>query len=201
MLLGLVVFQIVNMRVKTQRRRELIFQKRKMIQREIRLKQKSMLDKQELVKMRNEKLQTELVHKSKELANSTMNIIHKNQILTDLKLHLSNMSNADAFSKQEADKLIRKIDRELDDDHSWKVFETHFDRVHENFFQRLREQHPELSPKDLRMCAFLRMNLASKEIAPLQNISIRGVEISRYRLRKKLNLDHEQNLVDYIMDV
>jgi DNA-binding CsgD family transcriptional regulator len=147
-------------------------------------------------------LQTEVIHKSKELANSTMNIIHKNQILTDLKNEMMEMSdNQSGIDISEIKSLIRKIDIELEDKQNWSVFETHFDRVHENFFQRLREKHEELSPKDLRMCAFLRMNLSSKEIAPLQNISIRSVEISRYRLRRKLKIPHEQNLTDYIMNV
>ncbi|MBT4398780.1 MAG: hypothetical protein HOD37_04800, partial [Bacteroidetes bacterium] len=79
------------------------------------------------------------------------------------------------------------------------VFETSFDQVHENFLRRLREAYPELTAKDLRLCAYLRLNLSSKEIAPLLNISIRGVEISRYRLRKKLNLHHEEHLADFIL--
>ena len=173
-----------------------------MIQREIRLKEKSQMAEQELIRITNEKLQAELIYKSKELANSTMNIIHKNQMLTDMKARLVELAEAGSgFEREEMRRLIRKIDRELEDKQSWNVFETHFDRVHENFFQRLREKHGNLSPKDLRMCAFLRMNLSSKEIAPLQNISIRSVEISRYRLRKKLELSHDKNLTDYIMSI
>ncbi len=195
-------FIIINRRVQHQKRKALLLQKRQMIQREIRLKEKSIMAEQELIKMKNEKLQTEVVHKSKELANSTMNIIHKSQILTDLKNRmLALIEQVSGPEKEELRKLIRKIDRELDDRQSWNVFETYFDRVHENFFIRLRELHSNLTPKDLRMCAFLRMNLSSKEIAPLQNISIRSVEISRYRLRKKLNLPHNKNLTDYIMGI
>ena len=200
--IALTSYLLIKRRIDYERRKELIAQKRKMIQREIRLKQKSELAEKELIKIRNEKLQSEVIHKSKELANSTMNIIHKNQILTDLKNKMMVLSDDQSGgSTKEIKSLIRKIDTELEDQKSWNVFETHFDRVHENFFQRLRDQHPELSPKDLRMCAFLRMNLSSKEIAPLQNISIRSVEISRYRLRKKLNIPHAQNLTDYIMSV
>jgi DNA-binding CsgD family transcriptional regulator len=65
--------------------------------------------------------------------------------------------------------------------------------------KKLRNNYPELTPKDLRLCAYLRMNLSSKEIAPLLNISIRGVEISRYRLRKKLHLPRDANLTDFMM--
>ena len=195
-------FYLINKRVQWQKRKALLEQKRQMIQREIRLKEKSQMAEQELIRITNEKLQAELIYKSKELANSTMNIIHKNQMLTDMKARLVELAEAGSgFEREEMRRLIRKIDRELEDKQSWNVFETHFDRVHENFFQRLREKHGNLSPKDLRMCAFLRMNLSSKEIAPLQNISIRSVEISRYRLRKKLELPHDKNLTDYIMSI
>ena len=195
-------YMIIKRKIDREKRRELIAQKRKMIQREISLKQKSTIAEQELIKIKNEKLQAEVIHKSKELANSTMSIIHKNQILTDLKTEMMLLyENHPNLSSGEIRAFIKKIDAELDDKQSWNVFETHFDRVHENFFQKFREMHSELTPKDLRMCAFLRMNLSSKEIAPLQNISIRSVEISRYRLRKKLKISHEQNLTDYIMGI
>jgi len=200
--LAFLTFKIINKRVQRQKRKALLFQKRQMIQREIRLKEKSTLAEQEVIRIKNEKLQSEVIHQSKELANSTMNIIHKSQILTDMKIRLIELiERGSGFEKEELRKLVRKIDRELDDRQSWSVFETNFDRVHENFFQRVREKHTTLTPKDLRMCAFLRMNLSSKEIAPLQNISIRSVEISRYRLRKKLDLPHDKNLTDYIMGI
>jgi len=61
--------------------------------------------------------------------------------------------------------------------------------------------HPDISPKELKLAAYLRMNMSSKEIATLMNITTRGVEISRYRLRRKLNIDRAQNLIDYILSV
>jgi DNA-binding CsgD family transcriptional regulator len=79
------------------------------------------------------------------------------------------------------------------------MFENLFDQAHENFFRRLKLAYPDLTPSDFRLCAYLRMNLSSKEIAPLLNISIRGVEEKRYRLRKKLNLTADQNLTDFII--
>jgi DNA-binding CsgD family transcriptional regulator len=88
-------------------------------------------------------------------------------------------------------------DAQLDTD--WEQFTERFDQVHSEFIKRLRVEFPELTPKDQRLCAYLRMNLASKEIAPLLNISIRGVEISRYRLRKKLHLGKDVNLTDFLL--
>ena len=81
----------------------------------------------------------------------------------------------------------------------WQNFSFHFDQVHHNFIARIKEDYPVLSPTDLKLCAYLRLNLTTKEIAPLLNISPRGVEISRYRLRKKLNLDGDVNLNTFMI--
>ena len=69
------------------------------------------------------------------------------------------------------------------------------------FIKKIKSLHPELTPNDLRLCAYLRLNLPSKEIAPLLNISHRSVEVKRYRLRKKMNLDHKENLTEYILNL
>jgi len=94
---------------------------------------------------------------------------------------------------------MKKINRDLDNEKQWQVFETHFENVHEEFLKRLKDKFPELSPRELKLCAYLKLNISSKEISTLMNISTRGVEISRYRLRKKLNLDRNSNLTDFIM--
>ncbi|HWK99165.1 MAG TPA: LuxR C-terminal-related transcriptional regulator, partial [Parapedobacter sp.] len=68
-------------------------------------------------------------------------------------------------------------------------------------FKKLKADHPELVPNDMKLCAYLRMNMSSKEIASLLNITTRGVEIRRYRLRKKLNLAPGKNLTEFLMEV
>ena len=82
---------------------------------------------------------------------------------------------------------------------SWRIFEENFNEVHEDFLKRLKQQFPDLSPGDLKLAAYLRMNLSSKEISPLLFISVRSIENKRSRLRKKLNLKEEDNLVDFII--
>jgi DNA-binding NarL/FixJ family response regulator len=79
------------------------------------------------------------------------------------------------------------------------VFEMNFNQVHEQFFKKLKADFPELTPGDLKLAAYLKMNLSSKEIAPLLNISIRSVENKRYRLRRKLNLEEEENLTEFML--
>jgi DNA-binding CsgD family transcriptional regulator len=171
--------------------------------RRTRKKERRRLEKreQELIKLRNEKLRNEIEHKSKELANSTMSIIKKNEFLLKLKQTLSR--HKDQLGSRYPDKyylsLTKKIDDNISSQDDWYLFETNFERAHEQFLNNLIVQFPDLTPKDLRLCAFLRMNLSSKEIAPLLGISVRGVENHRYRLRKKMGLDHDDNLIDMIL--
>lgn len=155
----------------------------------------------ELIQLRNEKLQAELSFKSNELASSTMAIIKKNEFLMTVKEILSNQKEelGSRYPDKYYDKLVQKIDANITSQDDWKVFEANFERAHEKFLKTLKDNYQELTPSDLRLCAFLHMNLASKEIAPLLGISVRGVENHRYRLRKKLNLDADGNLTDFIL--
>ncbi len=155
----------------------------------------------ELIRLRNEKLDSELSYKSQELANSTMSIIKKNEFLIEIKEIIK--AQKEELGLRYPDKyyqrLIRKIDTNISSIDDWKIFETHFERAHERFLHKLLSTYTALSPGDLRLCAYLRMNLSSKEIAPLMKISVRGVENHRYKLRKKLNLKPEENLIDFIL--
>ena len=156
----------------------------------------------EIIKLRNEKLQVELSHKDVELANSTMSIIRKNESLIEIKNEIERQKEqlGTRYPKSMYEKLVGLVDKNLTSEDDWLVFESHFDQAHENFFRRLKNEYPSLTPSDLKLCAYLRLNLATKEIAPLLNISVRGVEIRRYRLRKKLDLPQEKNLVEFMME-
>jgi DNA-binding CsgD family transcriptional regulator len=157
----------------------------------------------ELIRLRNEKLRDEVRFKSKDLANSTMAIIRKNEFLIDLKKIIK--KHKDELGSRYPDKyfnyLNRKIDENISSRDDRQIFENNFERTHEQFFQKMKNSYPELTSSDLQLCAYLRMNLSSKEIAPLLGISIRGVENHRYRLRKKLHLEHDENLTDTIMAI
>ena len=97
------------------------------------------------------------------------------------------------------ERLLSLINKNISNDNDWNVFEQLFDQAHENFFKRLKTAYPDLTQSDLKLCAYLKLNLSSKEIAPLLNISFRGVETRRYRLRQRLSLDSDNNLVEFIM--
>ena len=156
----------------------------------------------ELIRLRNEKLQDEISFKSQELANSTMLIIKKNEFLIDLKRDLKLQKNQleSRFPDKYYLQLVKKIDENIASHDDWKTFETNFERAHEEFIKKLKAGHPKLTPHDLRLCAYLRMNLSSKEIAPLLGISVRGLENHRYRLRKKMGLDVDANLNEVMMN-
>lgn len=175
--------------------RQLYLEKEKQLQIE------SLLAEQEVIKLRNEKLQSEKVQRDKELANTTMQIIQKSKSLTGIKHDLRKLARElDTHpSSNKVNMIIKKINRSIDSEKQWEVFESHFENVHEEFLKRLKENYPDLTPRELKLCAYLRLNISSKEIANLMNISVRGVEISRYRLRKKLKLEHDTNLTDFIL--
>lgn len=160
-------------------------------------------EEKELIRLRNEKLQDEISFKSQELANSTMSIIKKNEFLLELKAILKKQKSQ--LEMRFPDKyylhLVKKIDDNISSHDDWKTFETNFEKAHEEFIKKLKTAYPKLTPGDLRLCAYLRMNLSSKEIAPLLGISTRGVENHRYRLRKKMDLDVDANLNEIMMNL
>lgn len=196
-------YLIIKTRINQEKRKEYLAQKKKMIRQEIKLKRKAQAAENELNVLKNEKLQSDIIYKSKELANVTMDIIQKNIVLGDIKETLQELvrEHPSLRDSNKISHLVRKINKGIEQKDKWVVFEKNFDQVHENFLHRLKEMHPDLTSKDMRLAAYLRMNLASKEIAPLMNISVRSLEISRYRLRKKLNIGREQNLYDYLINI
>jgi DNA-binding CsgD family transcriptional regulator len=155
----------------------------------------------ELIQLRHEKLQIELSYKSSELANSALAIIRKNEFLLDLKDILDEQKNqlGTRYPDKYYDIFAHKIKDNMTQQDSWKVFEINFERAHEAFIIKLKNNYPDLTPNDIRLCAFLRMNLSSKDIAPLMGISFRGIENHRYRLRKKFNLESDSNLTDFLI--
>lgn len=177
-------------------------QTQKLEQKEAEFKEEVEKSEGEIIKLRNDKLNTDIKHKNSQLASATMHLVQKTEILNKIKTDLISIeTESPGEVKKKIKQITRTIESDIQLDESWTQFETYFDQVHENFFKRLREKYPKLTPKDQKLCAYLRMNLSTKEIAPLLNISVRGVEISRYRLRKKLEIDSEVNLVGFIMEV
>lgn len=159
---------------------------------------KELENSQELMKVRNEQLSQDVDTKNRELAVSTMSLIKKNELLTLIKEDLKNTSDDGSKSIKS---VITNITKNISEEDSWNVFKEAFDNADKDFLKKVKLAHPSLTPNDLRLCAYLRLNLSSKEVAPLISISVRSVEIKRYRLRKKMELTHEQGLVEYILSI
>jgi len=180
-----------------QKKEELITQTQK-------YEEETKLKDREIYKLQNENLKNELNYKTQELNGHILNIIRKNEMLEEVKKDALGISKAIDEEKpitvlrRKVMSLVGRINNNIEHDTDFKIFQSNFDIIHGDFFKLLDEKFPGLSRNDKLLCAYLKMNLFSKEIAPLMNISVRGVEVNRYRLRKKMNLDRDINLSEYL---
>jgi DNA-binding CsgD family transcriptional regulator len=156
----------------------------------------------ELTQIRNEQqrlkeqqLQQELTYKEDQLGAMTLQMMQKNEWITGLK---TRVEQGDLNSGAAIGKLL---ERELNRDQEWSDFNVQFERINTNFYQRLKQEYPEISPNDLKLCALIKLNLSIKEMSAILNISPDSVKTARYRLRKKFQLNGEDNLTDFILSL
>lgn len=157
---------------------------------------------QEIVKLKNERLITEIEIKNIELASTSMHLVQKQELLTKIKNDLSKLntnipSDENLYNLR---KIIRLLSSEEKTGEGWEQFSIYFDKVHANFLEDLKSVYPNVTSNDLKLSAYLKLGLSTKEIAQLMKISPRGVEVSRYRLRKKLQIPSEVSLFDFLSD-
>jgi len=176
-------------------------------QRELQKKQQELIEiehqKEHTVRqIEEDKMKSELRHLNSLMAASTMNLVVKNEFMETIKEALEEVKRKgkSVETKHALEKIVREIDTTLRLQEDWRQFEYHFDQIHGDFLNRLREHFHDLTPNEQKLCALLRLNLSTKEISNLMSISLRGVEIARYRLRKKLGLDLGQNLLKFILE-
>ena len=150
----------------------------------------------QIMKFKNQTLKQDIESKNRELGVSTMNLIRKNEFLSSIKAELDSVKEL-----KDLNKVVTIINKNINNTEDWKFFEEAFNNADKDFLKKIKKIHPSLTPNDLKLCAYLRLNLSSKEIAPLLNISHRSVEVKRYRLRKKMNLPHEESLTSYIIEI
>lgn len=197
----LVGFLTIDRKYKRAQQMMRLKQKKELIRKENEIEKISQQSLEEINRLQNEKLESELMHINKELGTSTFHLLNKNEFISGIKTNLSAIikreKNADV--QKELNKIVKEIEENISTDSDWEHFQIHFDRVHGDFSKRFKATHINLSPQEIKLSAYLRMNLSTKEIAQLLHISVRGVEISRYRLRKKLQLDRSINLQEYIL--
>lgn len=161
----------------------------------------------ELHRIRVEQLQKDhlmrqVENKATELANYAMLMRTKSDVLQKIKDLIQSASTTDlSLGNTTKKSILSLVDKNLTSNSDWEHFSGYFDEANLTFTTRLKKLHSDLTPNDLRFCSFLRMNMSSKEISNLLNISERSVEVKRYRLRKKLEMEHDQNLIDYLINL
>ncbi len=140
-------------------------------------------------------LELELQSKSSEVAGKSLSIAKQSEMIENIQNILDSEKDFNKL-KSEIKKAIKinEVNK-----HEWEIFETNLNQIHNEFIINLSKKYPQLTPKDIKLCVYLKMNLSSKEIAPMMNISFRGVELHRYRLRKKLNLTQDENLSKFLL--
>ncbi len=202
LLITLLVVWLIYLRIEISKRKERLKHLQAFRHKEQEYVRNALMDEKKIINLKNEKLRAEMIHRDKELANQTMDLIRKNKFLQNIKDELIKLKrpNNDFALNDKINNLIVKIDKDLDHNKQWEIFESAFDDVHEDFLNRIKAAYPNLTPKELRLCAYLRLNISSKEIAPLMNISVRGVEICRYRVRKKLDIERDTNMTSFIIN-
>lgn len=151
----------------------------------------------QLNKLQRDKYEAEIQLKNQELVSSTMQLVNKNEVLTELKSKLNNSQSLEIQQKE----ILMLINQNIDFDQNWKRFSTEFEELNPGFFHRIRNQFPDFSEQFTRLAAFLRIDLSTKEIAQLMNVSVAAVNKNRQRLRKKLNLEPEADLTAFMKSI
>lgn len=184
--------------------RRRLLEERANLSRERELRNKE-IHRQQLIIAEQEKqlLEKELTAKGKELASMALDAYSRQQVIEQLRQTLHDGARAKgsgALIKSLSSRLQTLNSSDTNGGEFWSIFERNFDLIHEHFFRNLRQRYPQLTSSDLRMCALMRLNLATKDIARFQNMTVRGVETARYRLRKKLDLPPGTNLTEFMID-
>lgn len=204
-LFGVLIYTIIKYQkgVAERDREQLILnQEKELLRNRAELNEEKLALEQQNMAIVRENLQTTINLKNAKVASNTVNLIHLNEILLSIKELIGQIDkkNDPNVNFGFLNKINKLIDHELQGDKHWNEFEEIFNQLHDNFMQRLKSSYPELTPRDMRLCAYLRMNFNTKEIAPLLGISVRGVEDTRYRIRKKLQLPSDTNITEFILN-
>lgn len=144
-------------------------------------------------------LENELEIKGKETASIAFDMLALKNSMGDVKEQLLSGMHRGTLSSRDVNKILMQM-KSQDTDLFWSTFQNNFDLIHKRFFRNLHEKYPELTANDMKICALLRLNLNTKDIANFTHLSIRGVESVRYRLRKKLGIPSEKSLTDFLIE-
>ena len=206
---GLFIFSIyltvffIKIKIRKDRYYQTIEQRKLYLEKESRIRKERYKLEKEIAKLKRDKLKTKLLSKDKELVNNSLQIINKNKVLNEIikKLKEFDTKSLNDLNRTKINKLQSKITKELNTDKNFSSLEKHIKNVHFEFLKRLKEKHPGITPRELDLSIYLLLNMSTKEIAEIMNISTGGVELARYRLRKKLKLKRKQSLTGFMMKI
>lgn len=195
--------QRIRMKIRKNKYYETVEQRRLYLEKEAKIRQEQFELEKEIERLKNDKLKIKILAKDKELVNNSLQVVKKNKILNGIihKMKDIDVENMEDSVKFQLGKLNKSIVKEVNADKSWKDLEKHIKNVHFDFLKRLKEKYPTISPRELDLSTYLLMNMSTKEIAEIMNISGGGVELARYRLRKKLGLNKKENLIGFLMSI
>jgi len=184
----------------------MIFLKRKkdgeiQIQKELFHKKENELAKSEIEKskIKEEELQRSILYKSKQLSTHALHMMQKNTMLQEIQFDIKVLSKkAPIEDKPDFKRINQQINQSLRSQKDWDVFKLYFEDINKNFYQKLNEINPDLTTNDHRLCALIKLNMTSKEMASVLNVAPNSIKSSRYRLKKKLGLDVEADLEEFI---
>ena len=190
LLVSFVIILILRLRLERQKKR-----------REESEKKQAMLEKQQAL-LEKETADVKLESQTKELTLNVMNLIRKNELMLDFSNRLVQIgeNTTDGRTGSDIMQLINSMEQNANNN-VWEEFELRFNQVHSNYYERLLSRFPDLSPGDLKLCALLKLNLSSKEICELSGQRPSTLDMARYRLRKKLGLTSQDNLVTFLSQV
>lgn len=158
---------------------------------------KALLNKEKL-EIEKEKLNQELTYKDKELTTNMIYLVEKNEFITSLAKKMYEIKETFSKSNQEVVQQIINELRQNTSKKTWEEFEMRFIDVHADFYNALQESFPDLTPNELKLCAFLRLNMTTKEISAITHQSVKSIDMARFRLRKKMNIDRDINLIAFL---
>ncbi|MEO1487641.1 MAG: tetratricopeptide repeat protein [Bacteroidota bacterium] len=194
-LIGLLIFR--QQKSKNNRSKEVVRQQQQLLESQQLLNQQSL----ENAKLKEQELIRELEFKNKELTSYTLNFVQKNQLLAALKNQIEALESDTAGFEQRKTQLLRILRQNINLEKDWEDFKRFFQEVHLDFFHNLKDKHPELNANDLKIASLVRLNLNIKESATILGISPESAKTARYRLRKKMGLEHDTVLLDYFLQM
>jgi len=201
-IIALLVFTIFRYRLKIAKNKQLLLkQEKKLSQLKIHNQEKELAKLSQDNVSNQKRLEKELEHINRELTTTAMKIMQNNEMLIELKESLLSVDIKNRTFQKKIDTIISKINSIINNDSSWEQFVLHFNDVHPSFFKILKTQYPNITSKELKHCAFVKINLSVKEVAIMMNVTVGAVEKARSRIKTKLNLNKNISLEDFIIQL